>query len=62
MRENPKNQDATSDLTCVFIFVPQVEDDPMVDTHILVQGFRRKPGKMASSEKGIYVSKSIDMM
>ena len=35
MRENQKNQDSTGDLPH-FIFLQKIEDDPMVDTHILV--------------------------
>ena len=36
MRENLKNQDSTGDFPCVFTCLPKNEDDPRVDTHIMV--------------------------
>ena len=36
MRENPKTQDSTCELQNFIVFFTKVEDDPMVDTHILV--------------------------
>ena len=59
MRENPQTQDLTCGLPCVFTFLPKVEDDPMVETHILVKGFDRKHGKTTSSKKGLYLSKTV---
>ena len=49
-RESPKNQDSTCDLQGFCTFLAKVEDDPRVDTHILVQGFGRKQGQMQNSE------------
>ena len=42
----------------IFLILPESENDPMVDTHILVEGFGRKQGKMTKSKKGIYLSKT----
>ena len=56
-RESPENQDSTSVLQRVSIWLPKSLNDPTVDTHILVQGFGRKQGKMTSSKKGLFLSK-----
>ena len=58
MRENPKTQDSTCVLPCVFTILQKVEYDPMVDTHILVQGFGRKQEQKACSRKKVYLSKT----
>ena len=42
MREIPKNPSLTCDLLCIFTFVPKTGNDPKVDTHLLVVGFRPK--------------------
>ena len=42
MREIPQNQGLTCDLQCIFTFLPKTQNYPMVDTHILVVGFRPK--------------------
>ena len=42
MREIPKKQSLTCDLLCIFTFLPKTYNDPRVDTHISVVGFRQK--------------------
>ena len=39
------------------LFLRKSEDHPMVNTHILVQGFCRKQGKMKSSKQILFLSK-----
>ena len=45
MRENVNNQDLACALPCLFTIRPKSSHAPMVDTHVLVQGFGRKPEK-----------------
>jgi len=42
MREIPKNQDLTGNLPCKVVFYQKNKNDPRVDTHLLVVGFRQK--------------------
>ena len=60
MRENPKTQDSTWVLPfCFFTFLPKVEYDPMLDTHILVQGFGRKQEEnKTGSQKKMFLTKT----
>ena len=41
MREIPKKPSLTHDLRCIFTFLPKTYNDPRVDTHLLVVGFRQ---------------------
>ena len=42
MREIPKNHDLTGNLQCKKVFYQKTYNDPRVDTHLLVVGFRQK--------------------
>ena len=42
MREIPKNQDLPGNLPCKVVFYPKKQNDPRVDTHLLLVGFRQK--------------------
>ena len=56
-KQNKTHQDPTYNLPWPFTFSPNNENDPMVDTHLLVEGFGRNLGKMTSSENKTIISK-----
>ena len=41
MEENPSELDSTCDLQRLLIILPNIENDSTVDTHVLVEGFRK---------------------
>ena len=44
MREHPQNQDSTSGLSQLLMVSPKSQNDPTVDTQMLLVGFRKNEG------------------
>ena len=44
MRETTRNRNQTGNLFTKVEITPKTQNDPMVDTHLLVVGFRKKQG------------------